>query len=90
LLIKGGTNHILKARTVKISEIEEDFESLTEFKDTRWIEFIKRGWSVILATEEASELDDHYSAQQCAANLLSLCQPAPAVASRQAAAGSRV
>jgi hypothetical protein len=88
LLIKGGTNHLLKARSVKISEIEQDFEFLSEFKETHWVEFIKRGWSVILATEEASELDEHYSAQQCAVNLLSYCEPAQ-VASRQVAAGSR-
>jgi hypothetical protein len=77
LLIKGGTNHIDKARSVKISEIEEDFTSMKEFEKTRWIEFIKRGWSVILATDEANELDEHYSAQQCARNLLSFCQPPP-------------
>jgi hypothetical protein len=88
LLIKGGTNHLLKARSVRISEIEKDFDALTEFKGTRWIEFIKHGWSVILAREEANELDDHYSAQQCAANLLSLCGPSSAIASRKVAAGS--
>jgi hypothetical protein len=77
LLIKGGTNHLEKARSVKIREIEEDLKSLIQFEKTRWTEFIKRGWSVILATEEANELDEHYSAQQCATNLLSLCQPPP-------------
>lgn len=81
LLIKGGTNHIEKARSVKISEIEEDFKVLSEFEKTRWIEFIKRGWSVILTTKEANELDEHYSAQQCAKNLLSFCQRKAAAAS---------
>lgn len=86
LLIKGGINHIDKARSVKISEIEEDFKALIEFGKTGWIEFIKRGWSVILATEEANKLDEHYSAQQCAKNLLSFCQPPPE--QRKAAASS--
>lgn len=88
LLIKGGTNHLLKSRSVRITEIEQDFQCLAGFQDTRWIEFIKRGWSVILTREEASELDHHYSAQQCAENLLSRCEPSPAIASRKAAAGS--
>ena len=87
-LTKGGTNHLLKARSVRISEIEKDFDALNEFKETRWIEFIKHGWSVILARTEANELDNHYSAQQCAANLLSSREPSPASASRKVAAGS--
>jgi hypothetical protein len=72
LLIKGGTNHILKARSAQISQIEGDFESLREFTKTNWSAFIKHGWSVILASEEPTELDDHYSGEQCAINLLSL------------------
>ncbi len=74
LLLKGGTNHILKARSVQISQIEGDFESLAEFKKTNWSAFIKHGWSVILASEEPNELDVHYSGEQCAINLLSLVQ----------------
>jgi len=89
LLIKGGTNHPLKARSVRISEIEQDFEALTAFKDTGWSDFIKHGWSFLLAKEEPGELEEHYSGQQCAINLLSLCQPPePPPASRQATAGS--
>ena len=75
LLVKGGTNQILKARGVQISQIEGDFESLVEFKKTGWSEFIRHGWSVILASEEPNELDQHYSGEQCAINLLSLLKP---------------
>lgn len=74
LLLKGGTNHILKARSVQISQIEGDFESLAEFKKTNWSTFIKHGWSVILASDEPNELDVHYSGEQCAVNLLSLAK----------------
>lgn len=74
LLIKGGTNILLKARSVKISEFEADFESLAGFKETNWSDFIKHGWSVILTSEEAGKLDAHYSAEQCAINLLSMIQ----------------
>jgi Clostripain family len=89
LLIKGGTNHLLKARGVRISEIEQDFEALTAFKETGWSDFIKRGWSFLLASEEPGELDEHYSGQQCAINLVSFCEPPePPLASRQATAGS--
>lgn len=85
LLLKGGNNHPLKARSVKVREIEKDFESLAEVRETGWHEFIQQGWSVILASKEANELDKHYSAEQCAVNLLSLRKPA----AKQAAAGSR-
>lgn len=72
VFVKGGTNHLQKARGGQITEIEEDFELLDKFKKTNWVEFIKRGWSVILAAEERNELDRHYSAQQCAINLYSM------------------
>jgi hypothetical protein len=71
-LEKGGTNHLEKARGAQISEIEEDFEQLEQFKKTNWKEFIKRGWSVMLAAEEPDKLGQHYSAQQCAINLYSV------------------
>jgi len=74
LLLKGGTNHILKARNARISEMETDFEALLEFKQTGWVDFIKQRWSVILATEEPDKLDQHYSAEQCAVNLLALAK----------------
>lgn len=74
LLAKGGTRYPLKERTARIRELEEDFELLHQFGKTEWTEFIKHGWSWILATQTPPELDKHYSAEQCAANLLSLYQ----------------
>ena len=74
LLVKGGTNHLLKARSARIIEMETDIEALLKFKQTGWIEFIRQGWSAILATEEPDKLDQHYSAQQCAINLIALAQ----------------
>ena len=71
-LEKGGTNHLEKARGAQISEIEEDFEQLDQFKKTNWEQFIKSGWSVMLAAEEPDKLGQHYSAQQCAINLYSM------------------
>ena len=71
-LVKGGTNHLQKARGGQITEIEEDFELSDKFKKTNWVEFIKHGWSVILAAKEPNKLDQHYSAQQCAINLYSM------------------
>lgn len=86
-LAKGGTNHLLKGRGVKISEIEADYEFLPGFTETRWNEFIKSGWSVILAKEEKRPLDEHYSAQQCAMNLLPLCRTTPALLATAAGKG---
>ena len=81
LLVKGGTNNLLKARSVQIRQIEEDFESLKQFGEaTGWSNFIKRGWSVMMAAEEPKELDQHYSGEQCARNLLSLVRPLAAAA----------
>jgi hypothetical protein len=90
-LVKGGTNHLQKARGMQISEIEKDFELLDKFEKTNWAEFIKRGWSVMLAAEKRDELDRHYSAQQCAINLYSILsqstkQPQPAQVPQKAAA----
>ena len=88
LLVKGGTNHILKGRSVQVAQIEADFESLKEFKKTGWSAFVQHGWSVILASEEPHGLDEHYDGQQCAINLLSLLRasnqlhPMAAVAAR--------
>ncbi len=68
--LKGGENRPLKERSARIEELEEDLKDLTRFNRTRWSKFIKEGWSFILATETSSgELDQHYSAQQCAKNL---------------------
>lgn len=73
-LHKGGsTTNLHKSRVARISETEEDLASLDLFNEkTRWSDFIKRTWSYILAKEEPMELDLHYSAQQCVANLFSL------------------
>jgi hypothetical protein len=67
--LKGGTNRPLKERSLRIEELEEDFAALPRFNKTGWNEFIKRGWSFILAKEEPRKLDEVYSAQQCAQNL---------------------
>src|SRR6266480_2312923 len=72
--LKGGTSRPLKERSARIEELEEDFAKLGEFRQTRWDEFIKHGWSFILAEETPLELDQYYSAQRVAANLLSLHQ----------------
>jgi hypothetical protein len=74
LMVKGGTNHLLKTRSGRIAEMEADFEALLEFKQTGWIDFIRQGWSVTLAAEEPNKLEQHYSAEQCAINLLALAQ----------------
>jgi len=71
--LKGGSRQPLKERTARIQELEADFTQLDEFRRTGWDEFIKQGWSFILANETPFQLDTYYSAEQCAANLLSLC-----------------
>jgi hypothetical protein len=68
--LKGGTRQPLKERTQRIRDLEADFEKLYQFRQTGWNEFIKRGWSFILANEMPFELDLHYSAEQVAQNLL--------------------
>jgi hypothetical protein len=65
---KGG-NRPAKERTARIEELETDFDQLTEFKDTNWMQFIKQGWSRILTKEEPENLDLRYSGQQAAKNL---------------------
>jgi hypothetical protein len=65
---KGG-NRPAKERTARIKELETDFDQLTEFKDTNWMQFIKQGWSRILTAEEPENLDLRYSGQQVAKNL---------------------
>ena len=89
LLLKGGTNHILKARSVQVSQIEDDFESLTVFKKTGWSGFIKHGWSVILASEEPNEIDEHYCGQRCAINLLSLLRESQQPSQQMAAVAAK-
>ena len=78
--LKGGTRQPLKERTARIRELEADFARLDEFRRTRWIEFIKRGWSFILANETPFKLDYYYSAEQVSQNLRSLSQKPPMAA----------
>lgn len=74
-LVKGGNrpakggNRPAKERTARIEELETDYDQLTEFKDTNWMQFIKQGWSRILTAEEPENLDLRYSGQQVAKNL---------------------
>ena len=74
LLVKGGTNILRKARSGRIDELEADFKHLHGFRKIGWSAFIAHGWSVVLAQKFPRDLDLHYSAQQCALNLLSLCE----------------
>jgi hypothetical protein len=73
-LVKGGTNLLRKARSVRIEELESDFRHLQVFQATGWGDFIAHGWSFVLAQQFPGSLDLHYSAQQCARNLLSLSE----------------
>jgi hypothetical protein len=72
--LKGGTRQPLKERTARIRELEADSAELKVFSRTGWNEFIKQGWSFILANETPFKLDQHYSAEQVAQNLLSPSQ----------------
>jgi len=78
--LKVGTREPLKERTARIRELEADFARLDEFRRTRWIEFIKRGWSFILANKTPFKLDYYYSAEQVAQNLRSFTQKPPLAA----------
>ena len=66
--LKGG-NRPLKERNARIAEIEEDFQQLRFFPDTKWLKFIQEDWCRILAKLKPDELDIYYSGQQCAKNL---------------------
>lgn len=70
--VKGGTNDARKARIARIEELEKDFKKLDCFRETGWVTFIEHGWSVLLSQKFPDKLDLHYSAEQCALNLLSL------------------
>jgi len=71
----GSTTNLHKSRAARITETEQDLACLKRFNEkTGWKDFIKGTWSFILAKEESSELDLHYSGQQCAVNLLSICK----------------
>jgi len=73
LRAKGTREVHSKERGLRIGELEQDFAKLQDFRGTDWMKFIQGGWSSIL-TKEAEQgrldLDEVYSAQQCAQNLL--------------------
>ena len=69
---KGSSAHPAKERIARIQELETDFATLEQFWPTGWMNFIRSGWSLILATEVKFNIDYYYSAEQCAANLASL------------------
>lgn len=85
-LNKGGMDALNKVRRQRIEETEQYYAGLELAKKTRWDEFLRHGWSRWLAEETAVKaelfpqqdmsglLDQQYSAQQCALNLLSLCR----------------
>lgn len=77
---KGTGNRPLKERVARIRELEHDFSKRKEAGVKEWIEFIKRGWSSILAEEVGFELDYYYSAEQCAVNLVGRSDAADAKA----------
>jgi hypothetical protein len=68
-LVKGGGHNTAKARNGRIVELEADFEQLPFFKNDGWGDFIKRGWSLVLARRFPDKLDLHYSAEKVAQNL---------------------
>jgi len=67
---KNGTDHPIKDRIQRITELEQDYSVLQTSGQADWLRFIKLGWSLILTKEIPGQLDVHYSAQQCAQNLL--------------------
>lgn len=70
ILAKNGTNHPTKDRIQRIIELEKDYSVLKTLAQPAWMQFIRDGWSPMLAREYPNQLDTHYSAQQCAQNLL--------------------
>jgi hypothetical protein len=74
---KGTRSFPSKERSLRIQELEQDFAELQLFGETGWNKFIQEGWSSVLAKEAREgrlDLDEVYSAQQCAQNLGSLGQ----------------
>lgn len=73
-----------------IQDIEDHYlDPPAQFgKDTGWYQFIQKGWSCILASQEPDKLDTRYLAHQCAKNLLDVIQngaggTGPAVSKKQ-------
>ncbi len=86
VLSKGGPDVLSKMRRQRIEETEQYYSELEFSKETQWDKFIRHYWSRWLVEDleaklkqtpevDLSEaLNQHYSAQQCALNLFSLCQ----------------
>jgi Clostripain family len=86
VLNKGGIDVLSKVRRQRIGETEQYYSDLKLSQHTLWDEFIRHGWSRCLVEDAENKikkfpnqdmsdvLDERYSAQQCALNLLSLCQ----------------
>jgi hypothetical protein len=86
VLNKGGVDVLNKVRRQRIEETEQYYYDLELSKLTHWGNFIKNGWSRCLVEDAEAKvklspevdmsdvLDERYSAQQCALNLLSLCR----------------
>ncbi|HEX7286058.1 MAG TPA: clostripain-related cysteine peptidase [Candidatus Angelobacter sp.] len=82
VLNKGGMDVLNKVRRQRIGETESYYGSLAFSKETKWDEFIQQRWSRCLAEDAEQQakqsppldisdlLDERYSAQQCALNLL--------------------
>jgi hypothetical protein len=68
--LKGSGRQPLKERIQRIQELEADIAKLDRFGETKWIDFIRDGWSMILAEKAPFELDRYYSAEQATQNLL--------------------
>jgi hypothetical protein len=85
-LNKGFIDAFNKERRQRIEETEQYYPQLKLSAGTCWSKFIRHCWSRWLvedaeekarraeATETSEILNQHYSAQQCALNLLSLCR----------------
>jgi hypothetical protein len=73
-----AARNIRYASRWQVIEDTEDYYHKTNFEfasDTQWYEFIRLGWSRILAKHERKELNLRYSAEQCVRNLLSVDGP---------------
>lgn len=85
-LNKGSIGALNKERRQRIEETEQYYPELKILAETHWTRFIRHCWSRWLVedaeekvqqaagTETSEILNQHYSAQQCALNLLSLCR----------------
>lgn len=101
VLNKAGVDVLRRVRLQQIQETEGYYPNLKLAQATHWDQFITRCWSRWLAEGtravqkeyphlDASDiLDHHYSAQQCALNLLSYCPKPPQSGAYQASAPAK-